>query len=166
MSRDRLHAAAQAAAELSRPFGGLSPRRVAGLALVAVMMAVFALGPFWPPFMNTNDKALHVAAFGAFGWLAAGAFPDRSDRRWQVLVALGVLALGIEVAQAVLTASRTPSLADAGASFVGAAFGVALAAVRTPMWVSGLLLALAGIGIQRFYYEVWPPISDALHRLI
>jgi hypothetical protein len=34
------------------------------------------------------------------------------------------------------------------------------------MWVSGLLLALAGIGIQRFYYEVWPSISDALHRLI
>ncbi len=166
MSRDRLHAAALAAAELSRPFGGFSLRRIVGLFLVAVMMAVFALGPFWPPFMNTNDKALHVAAFGAFGWLAAGAFSDRADRRWQVLIALGVLAFGVEVAQAVLTASRTPSLADAGASFVGAAFGVALAAVRTPMWVSGLLLAIAGIGIQRIYYDVWPPISEALHRLI
>jgi VanZ family protein len=129
-------------------------------------MAVFALGPFWPPFMNANDKVLHVAAFGAFGWLAAGAYPDRPDRRWQVLVALALLALGVEVAQAVFTASRTASLADAGASFAGAAFGVALAAVRTPMWVSGLLLAVAGIGIQRFYYDVWPPISEALHRLI
>lgn len=166
MPHDRQQAAARAAAELSRPHGGFSPRRLAGLALVCAMMAVFALGPFWPPFMNSNDKALHVAAFGAFGWLAAGAYPDRADRRWQVLIGLGVLAFGVEVAQAVLTASRSPSLADAAASFAGAAFGVALAAVQAPMWVAGLLLALAGIGVQRLYYDVWPPISEVIHRMI
>jgi VanZ family protein len=81
-----------------------------------------------PPVINSGffgwDKFQHAASYGVFTLLAGWAFgysPTDMKHRWLRAAALAVLFGGlIEVAQGVLTKTRTAELADFFADLVGA----------------------------------------------
>jgi VanZ family protein len=70
-----------------------------------------------------TDKVAHILVFAVLGWMALAAWPHRLS-----VIALGLGLYGplIELLQA-LTPSRTASVADAAADWVGLALGLALA---------------------------------------
>lgn len=70
-----------------------------------------------------TDKVAHVLVFAVLGWMALVAWPHRL-----LVIALGLGLYGplIEMLQA-LTPSRSASVADAVADWVGLALGLALA---------------------------------------
>ncbi len=70
-----------------------------------------------------TDKAAHVVVFAVLGWMALVAWPHRLAA---IALALGLYGPLIEMLQT-LTPSRSASVADAVADWVGLALGLALA---------------------------------------
>jgi VanZ family protein len=94
------------------------------LATVMITGLAFALRPLddmapenWFP---QSDKVFHVLFFGLLWWMGTRARLGRSI--WLVVV-LMAFAVGIEVAQALFTTSRTASVADVLADGVGVLLG-------------------------------------------
>ncbi|MGE3142122.1 MAG: hypothetical protein AB7L65_02270 [Hyphomonadaceae bacterium] len=100
---------------------------LAGWVLAAAVLAcAFAPHDPAPRMAQGQDKVEHIAAFLAlgalFGWRASG---------WTLAgvgLCLAGLAVGIETFQALFTATREPSVADAAASLAGGGAGLLLAA--------------------------------------
>jgi VanZ family protein len=98
--------------------------RLSLFALLGVIL-LLALGPKAPVAIDTGwDKANHLLAFAALGWVAAQAYASRW--RWLALLGYGVL---IELLQA-LTPHRYASALDVLAD----AAGLVLAAVALWAW--------------------------------
>ena len=104
----------------------------AWLAIWLVLVAIVAITSLVPsqrlpqaPFANV-DKLEHFLAYAVLCGYAVMLF---AHRRAQSLAALGLIALGIglELAQGLLTATRTPSSADALANTLGVLAGLLLA---------------------------------------
>jgi hypothetical protein len=138
--------------------GGVRPWiAVAGLVILALMLPIMLaerapdLARGIGRWVETSDNALarfadslrlprsafeiHVVA-----WAAAGLVAGLLSWSWRSFVALGAAALaaslGLEVAQGVLTETRSTSLSDAVGNTIGIAVGLGAAAVATLAWVS------------------------------
>lgn len=125
---------------LDRPLPGRLP--VLFWSALAVM-SVLALAPGGDGGGGLSDKALH---FGAFATLAvAGALTGAMTPSRRTLLFWAGVAVGIEIAQALLPFGRDPSVLDAIASFAGALFGMAL--TRKAADVTLRRLAICGAGV-------------------
>lgn len=98
------------------------------LAALLVFGLAWALRPLAPDegpenWFPTADKLFHLGFFGLLWWLAlrAGVRPH-----WPLGLALLLYGAGMEVAQGLLTTSRSASLADVAADGAGVLLGAAL----------------------------------------
>jgi len=105
---------------------GISPVRLGYLALGALAVATLGVFAFsdtlrLPVLPDGYDKELHVAAFCACGFiLMLGA---RRSAMVITMLMLSAVAIGVEWAQPILTATREASSADAAASILGVLLG-------------------------------------------
>lgn len=103
---------------------------LAWLLLAAVCAASLVPSPPGPP--GVNDKLVHFGAYAALAFAFAGALGRGHNR----VVVLGLLALGaaLEVAQALLTSTRTAEWWDLVADASGIGAGLLLAAAVPGGW--------------------------------
>ncbi|MAK60074.1 MAG: hypothetical protein CMK09_03755 [Ponticaulis sp.] len=87
------------------------------LLTILIVWGALRAAPPIPKFFDQQDKLEHILAFGALTlWLTALTGP----RRWKLAGGLAVCAaIGLELAQTFLVASRQGSLPDLIASLIG-----------------------------------------------
>ena len=95
---------------------------------LALWIAGLALTPDPPPQVDTGwDKANHVLAFAALGWVARGAAGPATDAAWRWVAAVMVYGVLIEILQTQVP-GRHGEMADLLADAVGLAAGWIFAA--------------------------------------
>src|SRR5690606_37852963 len=101
--------------------------------LLVLGVAVGSLLPSLPDVSaGVSDKLMHFAAYAALAFLFMGAV----GRRHWLRIGLGLLALGaaIEVAQAMLSSTRSGEWLDMAANAAGVATGILAAASFPANW--------------------------------
>ena len=103
-------------------------RHMAGLAAIALMIVIAALSLVSPadlPSIEGSDKLKHFTAYTVLGTaMAVWAGPGRALRALVLTAGYGAL---MEVAQALASTGRDPSLLDEGANILGAGLGTGIA---------------------------------------
>lgn len=115
--------------------------------LLVLGVAVGSLLPSLPDVSTgVSDKLMHFAAYAALAFLFMGAV----GRRHWLRIGLGLLALGaaIEVAQAMLSSTRSGEWLDMAANAAGVATGIVAAASFPANWCRQVEV-LAGLGGAR-----------------
>ena len=112
---------------MARIFSSPAARRIAGLAAIALMVAIGVLSLLpvadLPP-VEGSDKLKHFIAYLALGLaMTVRAGPGHALRAFLVTVGYGAL---IEIAQALAPTGREFSLLDEGANMLGAGLASAL----------------------------------------
>ena len=106
------------------------------LALSWGMTLFIALGSLWPSLpqvaVEVSDKFMHFSAYAALAFMYAGVVERRHWRR----VVVGLLMFGgaIELAQELLTASRSGDWLDMAANAMGVMAGVFTAMLFPRSW--------------------------------